>query len=329
MKSKAIFILGPTASGKTQLAFDLIERFTSRDKHPVEHPQNFEIISVDSALVYRDMNIGTAKPDAATLKKYPHHLIDLIAPTEAYSAARFCREALPLMADIVARGSVPLLVGGTMLYAKALTEGLSDMPESDPHLRRELDERAALIGWPAMHAELAKVDAITAARLKPNDSQRIQRALEIFQQTGLPISFLQQRAKSQYSLPYDTLIIGLMPADRAVLHHRIAVRFDAMLAAGLIDEVRRLRGEYSLDADMPSMRAVGYRQVWEFLEHDDSSEAAQEKMRQKGIAATRQLAKRQMTWLRSMPMVEMVDCLRVDLNALVSARVENFLQTAK
>lgn len=325
MKPKAIFILGPTASGKTQLAFDLVERL----KHADKHGQNFEIISVDSALVYRDMNIGTAKPDVTTLKKYPHHLINLIAPTEAYSAARFCREALPLMSDIVARGSVPLLVGGTMLYAKALTEGLSDMPESDPRLRRELDERAALIGWPAMHAELAKVDAVTATRLKPNDSQRIQRALEIFQQTGVSISSLQRRAEHQYSWPYEALIIGLMPTDRAILHHRIATRFDAMLVAGLLDEVRRLREQYLLHADMPSMRAVGYRQTWEFLDKGDSSPAAREELRQKSIAATRQLAKRQMTWLRSMPGVEMVDCLRADLNAAVSVRVANFLQIKK
>jgi tRNA dimethylallyltransferase len=321
MKPRAIFILGPTASGKTQLAFDLIERF--------KHQQEFEIISVDSALVYRDMNIGTAKPDAATLKKYPHHLIDLIDPTEAYSAARFCREALPLMAEIVARGAIPLLVGGTMLYAKALTEGLSDMPESDPEIRRELDERASKIGWPAMHVELAKVDAITAARLKPNDSQRIQRALEIFQQTGTPISEMQTRASSEYSWPYETLMIGLMPDDRAVLHARIAARFDAMLAAGLIDEVKQLRQKYSINCDMPSMRAVGYRQTWEFLDRTDASKAAVAELREKGIAATRQLAKRQMTWLRSMPQVEMFDCLRADLSVAVSARVEDFLPIQK
>ncbi len=318
MKPQAIFILGPTASGKTQLAFDLIERFKNR--------QQFEIISIDSALVYRDMNIGTAKPDAATLKKYPHHLIDLIDPTEAYSAARFCRDALPLMAEVVQRGAVPLLVGGTMLYAKALTEGLSDMPESDPDIRRELDERALKIGWPAMHAELAKVDAVTAARLKPNDSQRIQRALEIFQQTGTPISELQTRASSDYSWPYETLMIGLMPSDRAVLHARIAARFDAMLKAGLIEEVKTLRTKYLLNADMPSMRAVGYRQTWEFLDADGSS---LRDLREKGIAATRQLAKRQMTWLRSMPAVEIFDCLRDDLSVAVSARVEDFLQIPK
>jgi tRNA dimethylallyltransferase len=318
MKPQAIFILGPTASGKTQLAFDLIERFKNR--------QQFEIISIDSALVYRDMNIGTAKPDAATLKKYPHHLINLIDPAEAYSAARFCREALPLMAEIIGRGAIPLLVGGTMLYAKALTEGLSDMPESDPEIRRELDERALKIGWPAMHAELAKVDAVTAARLKPNDSQRIQRALEIFQQTGMPISTLQQRKNNDYSWPYETLMIGLMPSDRAVLHARIAARFDAMLAAGLVDEVKQLREKYLLNADMPSMRAVGYRQTWEFLDGDGSS---LDDARQKGIAATRQLAKRQMTWLRSMPLVEIFDCLRGDLSLAVSVRVEDFLRIKK
>jgi tRNA dimethylallyltransferase len=318
MKPRAVFILGPTASGKTQLAFELIEHFKNR--------QQFEIISIDSALVYRDMNIGTAKPDAATLKKYPHHLIDLIDPTEAYSAARFCRKALPLMAEIIGRNAIPLLVGGTMLYAKALTEGLSDMPESDPEIRRELDERALKIGWPAMHAELAKVDAVTAARLKPNDSQRIQRALEIFQQTGTPISEMQTRASSEYSWPYETLMIGLVPSDRAVLHTRIAARFDVMLAVGLIDEVKQLRKKYSLNADMPSMRAVGYRQMWEFLDGDGSS---LDDARRKGIAATRQLAKRQMTWLRSMPLVEIFDCLRDDLSAAVSVRVEDFLRIKK
>ena len=326
MKSRAIFILGPTASGKTQLAFDLVERFKNQ--------QRFEIISIDSALVYRDMNIGTAKPDAATLKKYPHHLIDLIDPTEAYSAARFCREVMPLMAEITGRGAMPLLVGGTMLYAKALSEGLSDMPESDPNIRRELDQRALTIGWPAMHAELAKVDATTAARLKPNDSQRIQRALEIFQQTGTPISTLQQRKSNDYSWPYNSLMIGLMPADRAALHARIAARFAAMLTAGLVEEVKQLREKYSLNADMPSMRAVGYRQTWEFLDADASS---LDSLREKGIAATRQLAKRQMTWLRSMPAVEIFDCLpagfsadlRADLSSAVSARVETFLQLQK
>ena len=322
MKSRAIFILGPTASGKTQLAFDLIERFKNQ--------QRFEIISIDSALVYRDMNIGTAKPDAATLKKYPHHLIDLIDPTEAYSAARFCREALPLMAEIIGRGAMPLLVGGTMLYAKALSEGLSDMPASDPNIRRELDQRALTIGWPAMHAELAKVDATTAARLKPNDSQRIQRALEIFQQTGTPISTLQQRNSNDYSWPYDSLMIALMPADRALLHARIAARFEAMLTAGLVEEVKQLREKYSLNADMPAMRAVGYRQTWEFLDADASS---LDSLREKGIAATRQLAKRQMTWLRSMPAVEIFDCLpaglRSDLSTAVSLRVETFLQLQK
>jgi len=200
------------------------------------------------------------------------------------------------------------------------------MPESNPDIRRELDARALQIGWPAMHAELAIVDAVTAARLKPNDSQRIQRALEIFQQTGTPISDLQMRAKADYLFPYETLMIGLVPSDRAVLHARIAARFDAMLAAGLIDEVSALREKYSLNCDLPSMRAVGYRQTWEFLAADGSS---LDDLRQKGIAATRQLAKRQMTWLRSMPAVEIFDCLRGDLSVAVSARLADFLQIKK
>ncbi len=306
----AIFLLGPTASGKTALAMHLADRF------PVE------IISVDSALVYRDMNIGTAKPDAATLQKYPHQLINLIDPTEAYSAARFRRDALRAMSQISARGKIPLLVGGTMLYAKALLEGLSTLPEANTEVRAALAARAALMGWPAMHAALARVDPPTAARLKPADAQRIQRALEVFELTGTPISALQTRAATADDFPYRALKIGLLAEQRAVLHERIATRFDAMLTAGLSDEVKALRTRYALTAEMPSMRCVGYRQSWEFL--DGAIDATT--LRETGIAATRQLAKRQLTWLRSMPDVEPVDCLRADLQENIAGRVGEFLQ---
>lgn len=306
---KAIFLLGPTASGKTALALALADRF------PVE------IISVDSALVYRDMNIGTAKPDPATLARYPHHLINLVAPDEAYSAARFCRDALPLLENIVGRGKVPLLVGGTMLYAHALLNGLSDIPEADAEIRRRIDQRAASEGWPALHAELARVDATTAARLKPNDSQRIQRALEVYQLTGTPISALQDRASRVSPFPYRKLIIGLVPSDRAVLHERIGRRFDAMLKAGLVDEVKSLRHHYRLTPDLPSMRCVGYRQAWEYLEGAIDENA----LREKSVAATRQLAKRQLTWLRSMADVAVTDCMSGELVPAVTAQARHFL----
>ncbi|MEZ0273254.1 MAG: tRNA (adenosine(37)-N6)-dimethylallyltransferase MiaA [Methylophilaceae bacterium] len=298
----AIFLMGPTASGKTGLAVELAQRF------PVE------LISVDSALVYRDMNIGTAKPDAATLARAPHHLIDIISPTEAYSAAQFCNDAQRLMADITARGKIPLLVGGTMLYFKALEGGLSDLPQADPGLRRQLEEAAAVRGWPALHDELAKVDPETAARLEPADAQRIQRALEVYKLTGRPLSQHFSSDAGRPSLPYRLLKLALLPSDRAVLHARIAERFDSMLEQGLVEEVRHLREAYpSLKLAMPSMRCVGYRQAWEFLDNYlDSS-----MLREKGIAATRQLAKRQMTWLRSMQHVNELDCLY--LNILDSA----------
>ena len=310
MIPQAILILGPTAAGKTALALRLSDRFP------------LEIVSVDSALVYRNMNIGTAKPDADTLKKYPHHLIDVIEPTDAYSAARFCRDARAVMTEIGARGKVPLLVGGTMLYAKALFGGLSEMPAADAVVRAHLAARAAEIGWAGMHRELARVDPQTAQRLNPGDSQRIQRALEVFQLTGTPISTLQTRANQPSEFPWRTLKIGLVPDDRAVLHQRIAVRFEAMLAEGLVDELRQLRTHYALDADMPSMRAVGYRQAWQFLD----GEIDEKTLREAGIAATRQLAKRQLTWLRSMADVETVDCLRPDLSARVNDLCAKFLE---
>ena len=305
----AILLMGPTASGKTGIAVELVQRFP------------FEIISVDSALVYRHMNIGTAKPDAATLALAPHHLIDIIEPTERYSAAQFCRDAQHLMTEISARGNIPLLVGGTMLYFKALREGLSDLPEADREVRAVLDARAAEIGWPGMHAELARVDSETAARLQPTDPQRIQRALEVYELTGEAMSSLMARGAPE-PLSYRTMAIGLMPSDRAILHQRIADRFDAMLVQGLIEEVKWLREHYALNALMPSMRCVGYRQAWQYLD----GEFDRDTLRDKGLAATRQLAKRQMTWLRGMGDVRVMDCLDAHLFTQINESVKAFLQ---
>ena len=293
--------MAPTASGKTAVVFELADRL------PVE------IVSVDSAQVFRDMDIGTAKPDRATLAKYPHHLIDLITPEESYSAARFRADALRVMGEITARGKVPLLAGGTMLYFKALREGLSDLPQADPELRRAIDAEAQARGWSALHAELAALDPAAAARLKPTDAQRIQRALEVVRLTGAPLAESLAR-KPEGAPPFRLIQLALLPADRAVLHERIARRFDAMLDAGLIEEVRGLRRKYRLDACLPSMRCVGYRQVWEFLEGNCDRAA----LREKGIAATRQLAKRQLTWLRGWQDVETFDCLAADLVAQVA-----------
>lgn len=303
----AIFLMGPTASGKTAAAVALAES------------GRFEIISVDSALVYRDMDIGTSKPDAATLERAPHRLINLIDPTAVYSAAQFRADALAAMAEITAAGRIPLLVGGTMLYYKALREGLSDLPQADPAIRLELEEQARAIGWPAMHAWLAEVDPATAHRLEPTDAQRIQRALEIWRITGQPMSqHLPQRTDPP--LPYRLRQLALLPADRSILHQRIATRFDAMLAAGLVDELAALQQKYVLDPALPSMRCVGYRQAWNFLAgHCNAAE-----LREQGIAATRQLAKRQLTWLRSTPDLLALDCLADDLAAQVSAHCLEF-----
>jgi tRNA dimethylallyltransferase len=299
--------MGPTASGKTGVAVELVQRLP------------LEIVSVDSALVYRDMDIGTAKPDAETLRIAPHHLVDLIDPTEAYSAARFREDALQVMAEITARGHVPLLVGGTMLYFKALWEGLSELPQADAALRQEIENEASERGWPALHAELAKLDPETAARLKPTDAQRIQRALEVVRLTGAPMSNALESSRGE-GLPYRVLPLALVPSDRAVLHERIAQRFAAMLEAGLVEEVIALRKKYRLTPTMPSMRCVGYRQVWQYL--DD--EYDRDELLNRGIYATRQLAKRQLTWLRGMQ-VETLDCLADDLVAQVEARVRRFL----
>jgi tRNA dimethylallyltransferase len=296
----AIFLMGPTASGKTAVAVELVRHL------PVE------IISVDSALVYRDMNIGTAKPDTTTLAHAPHHLIDIIDPTDAYSAAAFRHDALRLMANITASKKIPLLVGGTMLYFKALREGLSELPQSDPAVRAELETEIARHGVERLHQRLAEVDAETAARLPPTDTQRIQRALEIYRITGRPMSELI-RQQTHEEFPYRVIPIALIPSDRGTLHTRIATRFKSMLEQGLVDELRGLQQRYPLHRDMTSMRCVGYRQAWEYL----AGEIDECELLDKGIAATRQLAKRQLTWLRSMPDAIELDCLAHGLAQLV------------
>jgi len=287
----AIFLMGPTATGKTRVAVALVRNL------PVE------IVSVDSSLVYRHMNIGTAKPDAETLKAAPHHLIDLVEPDEAYSAGRFRDDALAVMREITERGRIPLLVGGTMLYFKALREGLAELPKADPALRLVIDGMAAEQGWPALHQILARVDPETAARLSPNDAQRIQRALEVYFLTDRPLSALLKKPKYVY-FPYRAIPLALVPGDRERLAQRIAQRFEDMLELGLIGEVRWLRRHYALDLSMPSMRCVGYRQVWKYLEGEYSLDV----MRERAVAATRQLAKRQLTWLRTMKDVTEFDC---------------------
>ena len=290
-----VCLMGPTASGKSSAAMALADHF------PIE------IVSVDSAQVYRGMDIGTAKPGAPDQARVAHHLIDLLDPAESYSAARFRTDALRAIADIRSRGKLPILVGGTMLYFKALRDGLDDLPAANFSLRAEIDAQAGREGWPALHRELTQVDAITAARLAPNDAQRIQRAVEVWRITGKPLSsFHSARAVAG---PYRFVNIALEPSDRAALHSRIERRFDAMLAQGLVDEVRALRSrgdpELPLHPELPSMRCVGYRQAWSFLDASiDGSE-----MRAQAIAATRQLAKRQLTWLRAIDDRIVIDCL--------------------
>jgi tRNA dimethylallyltransferase len=287
MSVDAVALVGPTASGKTAAALALAEALA---------PQGgAEIISVDSALVYRGMDIGTAKPNREELAQVPHHLIDTLDPLQSYSAAEFAKDATRLIGEIRARGKTPLLVGGTMLYLKALLEGLSDMPPSDPQVRADIQQRALALGWPAMHAELQAVDPVTAQRLAPGDSQRIGRALEVWTLTRQPLSSFHQSAKPEtprWRIP----VISLEPMNRAWLHDRIAQRFDAMMAAGFLDEVRALIARGDLSPDLPSMRCVGYRQAWQGLD-EGWSEA---EIRERSIFATRQLAKRQLTWLRGM-----------------------------
>jgi tRNA dimethylallyltransferase len=350
---RCICLTGPTASGKTAAALAVSKHLSG--KIPVE------IISVDSALVYRGMDIGTAKPSAAELASVPHHLIDIRDPLQPYSAAEFVKDTTRLIADITARGRMPLLVGGTMLYFKALFEGLDDMPTANPEIRAELEQEAALIGWPAMHGKLAEVDPITAARLQPNDAQRIQRALEVYRISGQPMSSFHKRLdttsiapnfaidniaveatnttatgnfKSQFK-HLNSLFISLEPNDRAWLHQRIAQRFDLMLAGGFEHEVRSLRTRGDLHLDTPSIRCVGYRQMWEALDAvNEASDLELDKktalkimseMREKGIAATRQLCKRQLTWLRSMPQRHVVPCDAPDALDKVLATVDAWL----
>lgn len=288
--------MGPTASGKTRLAVALAAEF------PIE------IVSVDSAQVYRDMDVGTAKPSPSERRAVPHHLIDIIDPTESYSAARFRVDALRLMEEIAARGRIPLLVGGTMLYFRALREGLSELPESNAEIRAQLDADAARRGWPRMHAELAKVDPVTAARLKPTDAQRIQRALEVFRASGKPMSQLLGRRRSD-APPFRFVELALVPSDRGALHRRVVERFDAMLKQGLVEELRSLRQRYPLRESLPSMRCVGYRQAWQHLK----GEFGRDELRDRGIFATRQLAKRQLTWLRRMESLATFDCVASDV----------------
>jgi tRNA dimethylallyltransferase len=290
----AYALLGPTASGKSTLALELAARLP------------LEIVSVDSAQVYIGMDIGTAKPSLAERQRVRHHLVDLIEPTKRYSAGRFRADCVRAIMEIQGRGKIPLLVGGTMLYYKALAQGIDALPQADPGVRAGIDARAAREGWPALHAELARVDSATAARLSPNDAQRIQRALEVWELSGKPISELQGAARP--ALPFELKSYALIPEDRAELHRRIAERFERMLAAGLVEEVADLRKRYALHSSLPSMRCVGYRQAWGYLE----GEYGKDELRAKGIAATRQLAKRQLTWLRSLPGIEPAAALRLE-----------------
>ncbi|MGC4394272.1 tRNA (adenosine(37)-N6)-dimethylallyltransferase MiaA [Hydrogenophaga sp. T2] len=312
---RCIALAGPTASGKTAAALAIAARW------PVE------IVSVDSALVYRGMDIGTAKPSAAERAAVPHHLIDILEPTQAYSAADFVRDATRLVGEIAARGRTALLVGGTMLYFKALLTGLDDLPAADAAVRERLEARARAEGWPALHAELQRVDPVSAARLFPNDAQRIQRALEVFEVSGRPLSaFHTGRAHDPHSPLREEHLIALEPADRAWLHARIAERFDAMLAAGFVDEVRALRARGDLHPELPAMRCVGYRQAWAALDAAPLPDAAAlAELRERGIFATRQLAKRQLTWLRSLPQRRVIAADAPDALAQVMAAVQHWL----
>jgi len=304
-------IAGPTAAGKTAAALAIAQAFDG------------EIISVDSALVYRGMDIGTAKPSALELAAVPHHLINIRDPLQAYNAADFARDADALIRAISARGKLPVLAGGTMLYFKALAQGMDAMPSADPQIRADIAAQAQAQGWPALHAQLALVDPVTAARLAPADSQRIGRALEVWRSAGVPLSQLQVRQSAAQGESVPAPMIALEPQDRSWLHERIALRFDTMLAQGLVEEVQTLRARGDLHPDLPSMRCVGYRQVWEML--DGHSSAAQ--MRDKGIFATRQLAKRQLTWLRSMPERHMIACDHQDALARIMACARTLIET--
>ena len=311
----AILLVGPTASGKTALALEIASRY------------HCEIVSVDSALVFREMNIGTAKPSADILDRIPHHLIDLISPEERYSAARFCADARAAMDDIARRGKIPLLTGGTLLYVKALRQGLADLPAADTAVRQTIEAEAQRHGWPAVHDELRRCDPLTAHRLAPNDSQRIQRALEVFRVSGRPLSeWLHAETNAatnqKNTLNFALLPVGMQPSQRAELHQRIAERFDAMLDAGLVAELRALQQRFTLDENLPSMRCVGYRQAWQHLRGDfDLVE-----LRNRGIYATRQLAKRQLTWMRGMPDLISIDCLAPSLFSKIEPLIVQHLE---
>lgn len=308
-KPAAVFLMGPTASGKTGLAVELCRQYP------------LEIISVDSALVYRGMDIGTAKPDKATLEEAPHRLIDIRDASESYSAADFRDDALREMRSITENGKVPLLVGGTMLYFRALEHGLSELPAADPVVRLKLEQRAADIGWAAMHEILRQKDPEAAARIHPNDPQRIQRALEVIEISGQSMTELQQASRGD-GAGYRLLKIIISPEDRSVLHQRIEQRFDMMIKAGFMDEMKMLHGRSDLHADLPSMRAVGYRQAWEYLEGHCSFD----QMREKAIAATRQLAKRQLTWLRREGHAVWYDLRRDGSKQKISQHLAGFLE---
>lgn len=296
----AIFIMGPTASGKTDLAVQLMDHF------PIE------IISVDSALIYKGMDIGTAKPDKATLEKAPHRLIDFLDPSQAYSAADFRRDALREMQQITDNGNIPVLVGGTMLYYRALENDLAKLPCANPEIRKKLDQQASEQGWNAMHDRLASIDPDSAARIHPNDSQRIQRALEVYEITGENLTFLHKKAKHN-ALPYELLKIALIPENREWLRERAALRFDQMIKEGFMVEIQHLFDRRDLNSDLPSMRCVGYRQAWSYLNGNiDFNE-----MKNRAIVATRQLAKRQMTWLRSEKEVSRYDAQYYDLSSII------------
>ena len=318
----AIALVGPTASGKTTAALAIAQAW------PVE------IISIDSALVYRGMDIGTAKPNAEELAQVPHHLIDIRDPLHAYSAAEFARDATALMADIRARGKLPLLVGGTMLYLKALRDGIDDLPTAQPELRAEIEQQALALSWPVMHAELAKVDPITAARLAPNDAQRISRALEVWRVSGKALSqwFAEGEATRAAQAALNMPLLSLEPLNRAWLHARIAQRFDLMLAGGFLAEMQTLRARGDLHIDLPSIRCVGYRQAWELLDRAQAMGASPEsilpQLHELGVAATRQLAKRQLTWLRGMDERIVIACDAPDALAQTLSSVTRFTATA-
>ena len=303
--AKVVAIMGPTASGKTAAALALAQHVPC------------EIISVDSALIYRQMDIGSAKPSAAELAAVPHHLIDIIDPAEAYSVAQFQAAVIDLVQQIKGRGKLPVLVGGTMMYFNALMHGLGDLPPADLAIRAKLDAEIAANGIASLHARLQQLDPITAQRLPPGDTQRIQRALEVIELTGKPLSTLFAEQTTVKPL-LDIHAFSLEPSERSVLHQRIAQRFDTMLQQGFLDEVRALRARGDLNLSMPSMRCVGYRQAWEYL--DGEYDAAE--MRERGIIATRQLAKRQLTWLRSMPDRVVLDCLSVQVSAQVLRQIQ-------